>query len=74
MPLGLAAALRIQLPAGPRCTIVCVYSKFTARHKTEVDHSIPSMCPYDIIMGDFNDDLWGFPPPHTPMACGLGRH
>ena len=35
-PQGLAAALTLQLPHGPRRTIVCVCSIFTPRDKTQV--------------------------------------
>ena len=44
-PRGLAAALRLRLPNGPQRTIVCVYSKFTPRDKTEVDQFIHSTTP-----------------------------
>ena len=50
--------------------MLCVYSKFTARDKTEVDDFIQSMEPYDIIMGDFNDDIWASPPTR-PWQKGL---
>ena len=60
-PSGRAAALRFQLPNSPQRTIVCVYSKFTSRDKTEVDHFIHPTAPHDIIMGDWNDDIWAAP-------------
>ena len=69
-PRGLAAALRFQLPHGPRRTVLCVYSKFTTRDKTEVDDFIQSMEPYDIIMVDFNDNIWASPPTR-PWQKGL---
>ena len=60
--LGLAVALRLQLSHGPQCTLVYVYFKLTVRDKKEVDHFIPSMCPYDIIMGRFNNVIWAASP------------
>ena len=61
-PRGLAAAPRLQLPHRPRRTTVDVYSKFITRKKTEVDHFVTSMSPYDIIVGDFSDDTWAASP------------
>ena len=69
-PQGLAAALRHQLLHGARHTTVCVYSKFIARAKTEVDPFIHSMTPYGIIMGYFKDDIWAASPTH-PWQEGL---
>ena len=69
-PQGLAAALRFQLPHSPRRTMLYVYSKFTARDKIEVDDFIQSMEAYDIVMADFNDDIWASPPTR-PWKKGL---
>ena len=52
--------------------MLCVYSKFTARDKTEVDDFIQSIKPYDIIMGDFNDNIWASPPTR-PWQKGLNN-
>ena len=61
-PNGLAGAIRLQLPNSPRRTIVCVYSKFNRKHKQEVDLFVQSLQPYDIVMGDYNDDIWSSNP------------
>ena len=53
---GLAGALRLQLPNGPR-TIACVYSKFSGHDKQEVDLFLQTVKPYDILMGGYNDDI-----------------
>ena len=54
---GLAGAIRLQLPNSPRRTIACVYSKFNRRDKQSVDLFLQSLRPYDIVMGDYNDDI-----------------
>ena len=51
-PHGLAGALRLQLPNGPRRTIACVYSKFCQHDKQKVDPFLQTMKPFDILMGD----------------------
>ena len=61
-PNGLAGALRLQLPNSPRRTIACVYSKLSRQDKQEVDLFLQSLRPYDIIMGDYNDDIWSSDP------------
>ena len=61
-PNGLAGAIRLQLPNSLRLTIVCVYSKFNRQDKQEVDLFVQSLQPYDIIMGDYNDDIWSSNP------------
>ena len=57
-PWGLAAAIWPQFPHIPRKTIVYVYSKFTSHNKLEVDLFIDSMQPYDILVGDYTDNVW----------------
>ena len=57
-PNGLAGALRLQLPNGPRRPIACVYSKFNRHDKQEVDLFLQTLKPYDIIIGDYNDNIW----------------
>ena len=57
-PNGLAGALRLQLPDGPRRTIVCVYSNFSQYDKQEVDLFLQTLKPYDIIIGDYKDNIW----------------
>ena len=42
----------------------------TTRDKMEVDNFIHSMHPYNIKMGDFNDDMWASPPTR-PWQVGL---
>ena len=69
-PNGLAGAIRIQLPNSPRRTIACVYSKFNQQDKQEVDLFLQSLRPYDIIMGDYNDDIWS-PNPTRPWQEDL---
>ena len=55
----------------PTCgPLLILYSKFTARDKTEVDDFIQSMEPYDIIRGEFGDDIWASPPTR-PWQKGL---
>ena len=71
-PNGLAAAIRIQLPNRPRHTIACVYSKFHRQDKQEVDQFLQSPKPYDIIMGDYNDDIWS-PNPTRPWQEDLAN-
>ena len=61
-PNGLAGAIRLQLPNSPRRTIACMYSKFSRQDKPEVDLFLQSLQPYDIIMGDYNDDIWSADP------------
>ena len=56
-PNGLAGAIRLQLANSPCQTIACVYSKFNRQDKQQVDLFLQSLQPYDIIMGDYNDDL-----------------
>ena len=61
-PNGLAGALRLQLPNGPRRT---------SRHdKQEVDLFLDSMKPYNILMGDYNDNIWS-PNPTRPWQRDL---
>ena len=71
-PNGLAGAIRIQLPNSPRRTIACVYSKFNQQDKQEVDLFLQSLRPYDIIMGDYNDDMWS-PNPTRPWQEDLAN-
>ena len=71
-PNGLAGAIRIQLPNSPRRTIACVYSKFNQQDKQEVDLFLQSLRPYDIIMGDYNDDIWS-PNPTRPWQQDLAN-
>ena len=71
-PNGLAGALRLQLPNGPRRTIACVYSKFRGHDKQEVDLFLQTLKPYDIIMGDYNDDIW-LPDPTRPWQQDLAN-
>ena len=59
---GLAGALRPQLPNSPRRTIACVCSKFSQRNKQEVDLFLQTLKPYEIMMGDYNDDIWSSDP------------
>ena len=59
---GLAGAIRLQLPNSPRRSIACVYSKFDRQDKQEVDLFLQSLQPYDIIMVDYNDDIWSSNP------------
>ena len=61
-PNGLAGATRLQLPNSPRRTIACVYSKFNRQDKQEVDLFLQSIQPYDVIMRDYNDDIWSSHP------------
>ena len=61
-PNGLAGAIRLQLPNSPRQTIAWVYSKFNRQDKQEVDLFLQSLQPYDIIMGDYHDDIWSSNP------------
>ena len=61
-PNGLARAIRQHLPNSPRRTIACMYSKFNCQDKQEVDLFLQSLQPYDIIMGDYNDDIWSSNP------------
>ena len=61
-PNGLAGAIRLQLPNSPRRTIARVYSKFSRQDKQEVDLFLHTLQPYDIIMGDYNDDIWSSDP------------
>ena len=49
---------------------MCVYSKCTARDKAKVDRFIHITTTYDIIMGDFNDNIWASPPTR-PWQEGL---
>ena len=65
---GLAGVLRLQLSSGPRRTIACVYSKFSQHDKQEVDLFLETMKPYDILKGDYNDDIWS--PNPTRLAAG----
>ena len=39
-----------------------MYSKFNRQDKQEVDLFLQSLRPYDIIMGDYNDDIWSSNP------------
>ena len=71
-PNGLAGAIRIQLPNSPCRTIACVYSKFNQQDKQEVDLFLQSLRPYDIIMGDYNDDIWS-PNPTRPWQEDLAN-
>ena len=71
-PNGLAGAIRIQLPNSPRRTIACVYSKFNRQDKQEVDRFLQYMRPYDIVMGDYNDDIWS-PNPTRPWQVDLAN-
>ena len=57
-PNGLAGAIRLQLPNSPCRTIACAYSKFSRQDKKEVDLLLQSLQPYDVILGDYNDDIW----------------
>ena len=52
----------LQLPNSPRRTIACAYSKFNRQDKQEVDLFLQSLQPYDIVMGDYNDDIWSSNP------------
>ena len=61
-PNGQAGALTLQLPNGPRRTLACVYSKFSGHEKQEVDLFSQTLKPYDIIMGDYNEDIWSSDP------------
>ena len=61
-PNGLAGAIRLQLPNSPQRTIACVYSTFSRQDKKEGDLFAQSLQPYDIIMGDCNDDIWSSDP------------
>ena len=61
-PNGLAGAIRLQLPDRPRRTMACVYSKFNRQDKQEVDLFLQSLQPDDIVMGDYNDDIWSSNP------------
>ena len=69
-PNGLAGVLKLQLPNGPRCTIACVHSKFSRHDKQEVDLFLETMKPYDILMADYNDDIWS-PNPTCPWQKDL---
>ena len=69
-PNGLAGVLKLQVPNNPRRTIACVYSKFSRHDKQEVDLFLQTMRPYDILIGDFNDDIWS-PNPTRPWQQDL---
>ena len=71
-PNGVAGAVTIQLPNSPRRTIACVYSKFNRQDKQEVDLFLQSLGPYDIVMGDYNDDIWS-PNPTRPWQEDLAN-
>ena len=71
-PNGLAGAIRLQLPNSTRRTIACVYSKFNRQDEQEVDLFLQSLHPYDIIMGDYNDDIWSSKPTR-PWQEGLAN-
>ena len=61
-PNLLAGDIRLQLPNIPRRTRACLYSKLNRKDKQEVDLFLQSLQPYDIIMGDYNDDIWSSNP------------
>ena len=70
----LAGAIRLQLPNSPRRTIACVYSKFNREDQQEVDLFLQSLQPYDMRMGDYNDDIWSSNPTrpwHEDLANGV---
>ena len=64
-PNRLAAVQEPDLPNGLRCTIAGVYSRFSRHDKQEVDLFLESMKPYNILMGDYNDDIWSPNPTRT---------